>query len=60
VKVPSENPLGVFAPLGCGAQPGAGAILDTLDFKAAKAVAIFGDGSVGMSAVMAAKMRGQV
>lgn len=58
VKVPSDTPLGLFAPLGCGVQTGAGAILNTLDVQPGKAVAIFGVGSVGMSAVMAAKMRG--
>lgn len=58
VKVPSDTPLGVFSPLGCGVQTGAGAILNTLDVQAGKTVAIFGVGSVGMSAVMAAKMRG--
>ncbi|KAK7417106.1 hypothetical protein QQZ08_011765 [Neonectria magnoliae] len=54
----SNTDLALFAPLGCGLQTGAGAILNTLNVKAAKIVAIFGVGSVGMSAVMAAKMRG--
>lgn len=58
VKVPSTTPLGLFSPLGCGVQTGAGAILNTLDVQPGKTVAIFGVGSVGMSAVMAAKMRG--
>ncbi|KAL3474417.1 chaperonin 10-like protein [Aspergillus californicus] len=58
VKVPAETRLDLFCPLGCGIQTGAGAILNTLDVQAGKSVAIFGVGSVGMSAVMAAKMRG--
>lgn len=58
VKVPSDTDLALFAPLGCGLQTGAGAILNTLNVQAGKTVAIFGVGSVGMSAVMAAKMRG--
>lgn len=58
VKVLSTTPLGLFSPLGCGVQTGAGAILNTLDVQPGKTVAIFGVGSVGMSAVMAAKMRG--
>lgn len=57
VKVPSETPLGLFSPLGCGVQTGAGAILNTLDVQPGKSVAIFGAGSVGMSAIMAAKIR---
>lgn len=58
VKVPSDTKLELFAPLGCGLQTGAGAILNTLNVQPGKTVAVFGVGSVGMSAVMAAKMRG--
>lgn len=58
VKVPNDTDLALFAPLGCGLQTGAGAILNTLDVQAGKTVAVFGVGSVGMSAIMAAKMRG--
>jgi Zn-dependent alcohol dehydrogenase len=58
VKVRSDTDLALFAPLGCGLQTGAGAILNTLDVQVGKTVAIFGVGSVGMSAVMAAKIRG--
>ncbi|RAH78359.1 NAD(P)-binding protein [Aspergillus japonicus CBS 114.51] len=57
VKVPWTTPLSVFAPHGCSVQTGAGAILNTMDVQPGKTVAIFGVGSVGMSAVMAAKMR---
>ncbi|KAH6994701.1 alcohol dehydrogenase [Fusarium venenatum] len=58
VKVKDDTNLALFAPLGCGLQTGAGAILNTLDVQPGKTVAIFGTGSVGMSAVMAAKIRG--
>ncbi|KAM5385337.1 hypothetical protein ACJZ2D_000978 [Fusarium nematophilum] len=58
VKVASDTDLALFAPLGCGLQTGAGAILNTLNVQPGKTVAIFGVGSVGMSAVMAAKIRG--
>lgn len=58
VKVPSDTRLDLFCPLGCGIQTGAGAIFNTLDVQPGKTVAIFGVGSVGMSAVMAAKLRG--
>ncbi|KAG5980348.1 hypothetical protein E4U55_004126 [Claviceps digitariae] len=57
IKVSRDTDLALFAPLGCGFQTGAGAILNTLDVQAGKSVAIFGAGSVGMSAIMAAKMR---
>ena len=58
VKVPSDTSLGLFSPLGCGVQTGVGAIMNALDVQSGKTGAIFGVGSVGMSAVMAAKMRG--
>ncbi len=58
VKVSDDAKLELFAPLGCGLQTGAGAILNTLNVQPGTTVAVFGVGSVGMSAVMAAKMRG--
>lgn len=58
IKVSNNTDLALFSPLGCGLQTGAGAILNTLNVKVGKTVAIFGVGSVGMSAVLAAKMRG--
>ncbi|KAK0657818.1 chaperonin 10-like protein [Cercophora newfieldiana] len=54
VKVPPGTDLNLFAPLGCGMQTGAGAVLNTLDVKEGCTIAIFGVGSVGMAAVMAA------
>lgn len=58
VKVNENTNLDLFSPLGCGLLTGAGAILNTLDVEPGKTVAVFGVGSVGMSAVMAAKLRG--
>lgn len=60
VKVPTSTDLALFAPLGCGLQTGAGAILNTLDVQNGSSVAVFGAGSVGMSAIMAAKLRKSV
>ncbi|KAH8800322.1 chaperonin 10-like protein [Xylogone sp. PMI_703] len=57
VKVPANTPLDLFCPLGCGIQTGAGVILNTLDVQPGKTVVVFGVGAVGMSAVMAAKIR---
>lgn len=57
VKAPNGSPLELFAPLGCGIQTGAGAILNTLNVQQGDTVAIFGTGSVGMAAIMAAKIR---
>ncbi|KAL9564863.1 hypothetical protein ACKAV7_011315 [Fusarium commune] len=57
VKVPQQTPLDLFAPLGCGIQTGVGAVFNTLDVKPGTSIAIFGVGSVGLAAVMAAKAR---
>ena len=57
VKVPSDVPLSLFAPLGCGLQTGAGAVLNTLNVQPGSTVAIFGVGSVGLSAIMACRIR---
>ena len=57
VAVPQETPLEIFAPLGCGLQTGAGAIINALQVHPGSSVAISGVGSVGLSAIMAAKFR---
>jgi len=58
VKLPDEMSFDVAAPLGCGVQTGAGAVFRTLDCQPGKSIVIFGLGSVGLIAVMAAKLRG--
>lgn len=58
VKVPADTNLELFAPLGCGIQTGAGAVLNSLNVREGSSLAVFGVGSVGMAAVMAAKLRG--
>jgi len=58
VKVPTDISLELLGPLGCGIQTGAGTILNHLNPQAGTAVAIFGAGAVGLSAVMAAKIAG--
>ncbi|XHR27936.1 MAG: NAD(P)-dependent alcohol dehydrogenase [Chthoniobacteraceae bacterium] len=56
VKVPKTLPLELLAPLGCGFQTGAGTILNSLRVRRGSSVAIFGAGSVGLAAVMAARI----
>jgi aryl-alcohol dehydrogenase len=56
VRVPDEFPLELAAPLGCGIQTGAGAVLNTLAVPAGSSIAIFGAGPVGLSAVMVAAL----
>ncbi|CAH0018600.1 unnamed protein product [Clonostachys rhizophaga] len=58
VKVPKSTDLSLFAPLGCGIQTGVGTVLNTLDVRANQSLAVFGVGAVGLSCIMAAKLRG--
>lgn len=59
VKVDYDDiDLGYIGPFGCGIQTGAGAVLNTLKPEFATSIAIFGCGTVGMSAIMAAKIAG--
>ncbi|WP_399082579.1 NAD(P)-dependent alcohol dehydrogenase [Streptomyces sp. BBFR2] len=58
IRVDDDLPLARLAPLGCGVQTGAGAVLNTLDPMPGSSLAVFGAGSVGLSAVMAAKVAG--
>jgi len=56
VKVDKKLPLDLLAPLGCGFQTGAGTIMNTLNVSKGASVAILGAGSVGLAAVMAARI----
>ena len=58
VKVPKDIPLEMLGPLGCGVQTGAGAVLNALRASAGSSIAVFGVGSVGLSAIMAAVVAG--
>ncbi|KAJ5718830.1 uncharacterized protein N7483_009912 [Penicillium malachiteum] len=58
VRVSPTTDLQLFAPLGCGMQTGAGAILNTLNVRPGSSVVVFGTGCVGLAGVMAAKIRG--
>ena len=56
VKIPDGIPLEITGPLGCGIQTGAGAVLNRLKPGPGSKIAVFGCGSVGLSAVMAARI----
>ena len=58
VKVPASAPLELLAPLGCGFQTGAGAVLEAFRLQAGQQLAVFGAGSVGLAAIMAARVAG--
>ena len=58
VRIEDHVDLRVAAPLACGVQTGAGTILDVLRVTPGSSVAVFGTGSVGLCAVMAARLCG--
>ena len=58
VKVPTDVPLEILSPMGCGIQTGAGGVINSLSPKPGSSIAIFGIGSVGLSAIMAAAVCG--
>lgn len=56
VKVRKDVDLAMLGPLGCGIQTGFGTVLGCLDAKEGSSIVIFGCGSLGLSAVMGAKI----
>jgi len=58
VKVRQDVPIEILGPLGCGVQTGAGAVMNTLHPRPGASIAIFGVGTVGMSAVLGAVVCG--
>jgi aryl-alcohol dehydrogenase len=58
VKVTPDAPIEMLGPLGCGVITGAGGIINSLKVGIDDSVAVFGTGSVGLSAIMAAKLVG--
>jgi aryl-alcohol dehydrogenase len=52
----SEDELPALAPLGCGIQTGAGAVLNVLRPRPGSTLVVAGAGAVGLAAVMAARM----
>jgi aryl-alcohol dehydrogenase len=58
VKVDPSLPVEIMGPLGCGIQTGAGAAMRSLAAKKGSAFLVTGGGSVGLSAVMGAKIQG--
>ena len=58
VRLDPDVPLEIVAPFGCGIQTGAGAVLRAFRPEAGASIAVFGTGTVGLSAVMAARVAG--
>ena len=58
VRLDPDADLAVLAPLGCGIQTGAGAVMRSLEAKAGQSLVVIGGGSVGLSAVLGGKVAG--
>lgn len=56
--IKNDDELKLYSPLGCGIQTGAGAIANVAKPGPDDSVAVIGLGGVGLSALMAAKVRG--
>jgi len=56
IKIDDQLPYHIAGPMGCGVLTGAGTVLSVLEPGAADSIGIFGAGSVGLSALMAAKI----
>ena len=50
----------ILAPLGCGIQTRAGAVLNSFAMPVGATIAVVGTGAVGLAAVMAAQVAGGV
>lgn len=57
VKVDSSLPVEIMGPLGCGIQTGAGAVMRSLAAREGSSFLVNGGGSVGLSAVMGARIQ---
>ena len=58
VKVDKDLPVELLGPLGCGLLTGAGAVLNVLRPEPGQSIGVWGMGTVGLAAVMAAKAAG--
>lgn len=58
LKVDADADLAALAPLGCGVQTGAGAVLRSLGGKAGESLVVLGGGAVGLSALLGGKIAG--
>ena len=58
IKLDKDADLAALAPLGCGVQTGAGAVLRSLEAKPGQSLVIIGAGAVGLSALLGGKIAG--
>lgn len=60
IKIDKDIDLTVAAPFGCAVQTGAGCVINALKPKAGQSLVIIGAGGVGLSAIMATKLIGDL
>ncbi len=58
IKIPKDLPLELMGPLGCGLTTGVGTVQNALKPSPGSSIAIFGAGTVGLAAVMGARLAG--
>lgn len=58
VAIPDRLDFATAAPLGCGIQTGAGAVINSFAAREGQSLAVLGCGAVGLAAVMAGKIVG--
>lgn len=58
LKVDADADLALLAPLGCGIQTGAGAVIRSLEARSGQSLVVLGGGAVGLSAVMGGVIAG--
>ena len=56
--MPAGADLDLFGPLGCSVSTGAGTVFNELRPRVGTSIAIFGTGTVGLCAIMAARLQG--
>jgi len=57
VKISDKMPLKEAALLGCAVPTGAGIVMNTLKVRSGDSIAVFGVGGIGLSALLAAKLK---
>lgn len=58
IRIDKDLPLELMGPLGCGLTTGAGTVLNALRPSPGARIAVFGCGTVGLAAVMGARLAG--
>lgn len=58
IKIPKTLPLELMGPLGCGIATGVGTVMNALKPEPGSSIVIFGVGTVGLAAIMGARLVG--